>query len=201
MTVTIVPTGTANMASVFAAFSRLGAKPRIANRPDEVAGAEGVVIPGVGSFGAAMSQIDRIGLREAIRDRLSAARPTLAICVGMQLLAGSSDESDDVVGFGHLEAEVRRFPDTVLVPQLGWNRVDAGEGCRHVRNGWAYFANSYRIVEAPAGWSVAMADHGGRFVAALERGPVLGCQFHPELSGAWGAAIISSWLDEVGEVG
>lgn len=190
----VIPTGTANTASVLAAFRRLGTSPRIARAGDDVVEADRVVLPGVGSFGAAIDEVDRIGMKHALRKRLGEGRPTLAICVGMQLLAVSSEESVGAVGIGHVDCTVSRFPETVRVPQLGWNQVEAGSGCRFLSDGWAYFANSYRIDEIPEGWSGATAEHGGGFVAAMERGEVLACQFHPELSGAWGSRVLSAWL-------
>ena len=85
------------------------------------------------------------------------------------------------------------FPDGVRVPQFGWNAVEAAPDCNLLESGFAYFANSYRATLAP-GWKVATAEHGGSFIAAIERGNVVGCQFHPELSGAYGAALLSRWL-------
>lgn len=192
--VTVVPTGTANTASVLAAFGRLGADPVIASDPTEVARSDRVVLPGVGAFGAAMSEVDRVGMREVMQDRLREGRPTLAICVGMQLLAGSSEESAGASGIGVIDRSVTCFPNTVRVPQLGWNEVKAGPGCRFVSDGWGYFANSYRMDAIPDGWSAATTDYGGEFVSAVERGEVLGCQFHPELSGAWGSGILAAWF-------
>ena len=78
---------------------------------------------------------------------------------------------------------------------MGWNEVEPGAGSRYLSPGWAYFANSFRYTQVPPGWTVATADHGGEFVAAMERGSVLAVQFHPELSGAWGAAVLSRWLE------
>ena len=190
----IVPTGTANTASVLAALRRLGGEPEIARNGDDVAVAERVVLPGVGAFGAAMDEVDRAGIRQALCERLSEGLPTLAICVGMQLLGTASEESGGSEGLGHVDAIVGRFPDSVRVPQLGWNEVSAGEGCRFLGDGWAYFANSYRFDRLPDGWSGATAEHGGEFVAAMERGDVLACQFHPELSGSWGSSILAAWL-------
>jgi len=191
----IVATGTANLASVLAAFRRLGADPALARVPEMVESAQQVVLPGVGSFGAAMCELDRTGMREVLARRVAEARPTVAICVGMQLLAGTSEESEEVAGLAGIDVAVRRFPVTVRVPQLGWNEVRAGPGCTHLSDGWAYFANSYRLADVPAGWSVAVSDHGGEFVAGMERGGILACQFHPELSGSWGSSILASWLD------
>lgn len=190
----VVPTGTANTASILAGFRRLGGDPAIARSPDDLASADHVVLPGVGSFGAAMAEVDRIGMRDALRERLREGRPTLAVCVGMQLLAEVSEESDGARGLGHIDNPVGRFPNEVRVPQLGWNQVRAGGDCRFVTDGWAYFANSYRIERLPPGWAGAVADYGGEFVAAMERGDVLACQFHPELSGAWGSGILAAWF-------
>lgn len=190
----VVPTGTANTASILAGFRRLGGAPAIARSPDDVASADHVVLPGVGSFGAAMAEVDRVGMREILRERLSDGRPTLAVCVGMQLLAEVSEESDGARGLGHIDNPVGRFSDEVRVPQLGWNEVRASRDTRFLTDGWAYFANSYRIEDLPRGWAGAVTDYGGEFVAAMERGDVLACQFHPELSGAWGSGILAAWF-------
>lgn len=195
MSLAVVPTGTANMASVLAAFRRLGAAPIPVTHPEAVMGHDHVVVPGVGAFGAAMGEIDRQGLREALTERITRGLPTLAICVGMQILATSSNESEGVPGLGILDAEVTRFGEGVLTPQMGWNRVEPGPGCRMVTPGWAYFANSYRISAAQEGWASAETRHGDTFVSALERGSVLACQFHPELSGEWGSGLMRRWLD------
>lgn len=193
--VSIVPTGTANLASIMAALRRLGRQPSIVRGPEEVSTAGHVIVPGVGSFGAAMGEIDRTGMREPLQTRLEEGRPTLAVCVGMQVLAKASDESEGAGGLGLLDQAAGRFADAVRVPQMGWNQVRSGPGCRYLTDGWAYFANSYRFDELPDGWVGAWADHGGEFVAAMERGDVLACQFHPELSGAWGSVILANWLE------
>ena len=103
-------------------------------------------------------------------------------------------ESPGVGGLGCLDARVAHFPAGVRAPQFGWNAVVAGRDCALLRDGYAYFANSYRLPAAPAGWATATADHGGAFVAAMERGSVLACQFHPELSGSYGAQLLARWL-------
>ncbi len=194
MSLVVVPTGTANIASIFAGLRRLGADPAVVRGAEDVETADRVVLPGVGSFGAAMSEVERLGLERAITDRIAAGQPTLAVCVGMQLLARASEESRGVTGLGVIDDEVTRFPDEVRVPQLGWNEVLAGPGTRYVTDGWAYFANSFRLESVPDGWQAASTDHGGSFVSALERGQVLACQFHPELSGAWGSGVLGRWL-------
>jgi glutamine amidotransferase len=192
--VVVVPTGTANLASVRAAFARLGVNPRLAADAAMIEDATHVVLPGVGSFGAAIAGLREAGLDRAVAARVEAHRPTLAMCVGLQVLFEASDESPDATGLAALPGRVGRFADSVRVPQFGWNQVVPEPGCRFVQPGYAYFANSYRVLEAPS-CAIATAEHGGRFVAALERGGVLACQFHPELSGAYGHELIGRWLD------
>ena len=195
--VAVVATGTANLASVLAALRRAGAAPRLIADPEEVERAERLVLPGVGAFAAAMAELDRRSLTAALKERVLAGRPTLGICLGLQLLLDGSDEAeaDGVRGLGRIPGRATRFPVDVRVPQFGWNRIDASPGCRVLQSGHAYFANSYRLVEPPVGWHVATADHGGSFVAAVERGRIVACQFHPELSGALGQSILSAWVD------
>ena len=193
--VLVVQTGTANTASVLAGLKRAGASPRLTNDPQQIYGSDRVVLPGVGALAAAMTQLQDDGLDEVIKLRIRRNRPTLAICLGLQLLCRQSQESPGTAALSLLDAEVDRFPETVSVPQMGWNRVEPSSGCRYLRPGFAYFANSYRLAQAPGDWLSAWSDHGGAFVAALEKGDVVACQFHPELSGNWGQDLLTRWVD------
>lgn len=198
LTVTIVRTGVANLASVVAAFERLGARTHITHDPAEVAAAEHVMLPGVGAFGAGMGALAAHDLGRALSERIAADRPTVAICLGLQLLCQHSEETPGIAGLGVVPAAITRFDDShVKVPQLGWNRVEVPAGARYLEPGHAYFANSFRIADGAtlAGFAVATADYDGPFVAALERGRLLACQFHPELSGPWGSALLQRWLE------
>jgi imidazole glycerol-phosphate synthase subunit HisH len=192
--VVVLPTGTANLASVLAAFARLGARTRIAGHAGMVEDAERVVLPGVGTFGATMRGLRAADLDRAITARARAGLPTLAMCVGLQVLFEESDESPGEIGLSVIPGKVGSFPETVRVPQFGWNHIEAAHDCRFLASGYAYFANSYRTTDAP-GCRIATAEHGGRFVAALEREGLLACQFHPELSGAFGHDLIARWLE------
>lgn len=192
--VVVCLTGTANLASVLAALRRAGGLPRASRSPDEIRAATHVVLPGVGTFGAAMDTLLDTGAADALRQHIDSGKPLLAICVGFQLLCRSSEESPGATGLGLIDDGVTRFPEGVRVPQFGWNSLAPGSGCRTLAAGHAYFANSYRLESAPHGWCAAMADHGGPFVAALERDALVACQFHPELSGCWGEALIRRWL-------
>lgn len=193
--VVCVRTGTANLASVIAAFERLGITVRITEAAEEVRGASRVVLPGVGSFGAGMSRLRELGLVEPLRDRVAAGRPFLGVCLGLQLLCESSEEAPGVAGVGVVPARVTRFPATVRVPQLGWNRLDADPACTVLGSGTVYYANSYRVGSLPPGWLGATTGYAGLFTGALERGPVVLCQFHPELSGVFGAQLLARWCE------
>ncbi|MFP4598855.1 MAG: imidazole glycerol phosphate synthase subunit HisH [Persicimonas sp.] len=199
----IIETGVANIASMIAAFERLGASPELTRDVADVRDGEFVVLPGVGSFGAGMARLDELDMREALVERAEQGRPLFAVCLGLQLLCSASEESPGVAGLGIVDATITRFPDTVRIPQFGWNSVSADADCKLLTSGYAYFANSYRLeegrleesrLEQTSDWCVARSDHGGPFVAAMERGNLLACQFHPEISGKWGLGLIERWL-------
>ncbi len=190
----IVDSGVANLASIAGAFRRLGVTPVVSADPAVVRDAARVVVPGVGAFGTGMAALRSRGLDAVIRDHASRGTPILGICLGMQLLCEGSEETPGVTGLGIALGTCRRLPGHVRIPHLGWNTVSADQGARVVTTGVAAFANSYALPDSPAGWTPAWTTHGVPFVAALERGPLLACQFHPELSGAYGAALLERWL-------
>ena len=198
--VSIVQTGVANTASIVAALERTGARPRFAESADDIASCERVLVPGVGTFASGIAAIREQRLEEALVRRIRADQATLLVCVGLQLLCERSEESPDAKGLGIIDDTVRRFSGELRVPQLGWNRVEV-RNTRFLDSGFAYFANSYALKTRPPGWKSAIASYGGEFVAALERGKIVACQFHPELSGAYGLEIMRRWVwqDEVQE--
>ncbi len=192
----IVPTGVANLEAVAAAFRRLGKTPRLLDSAAGISSAAYVVLPGVGSFAGGMAELRRRGWGAAVRRRVEEGRPTLAICLGLQLLCEESEEAPDTAGLGCVPGRVVRLAESRRLPQLGWNRVAAPAGATFLRSSVVYFANSYGLEAGPAGWTAAMGRHGSRFVAGLERGGVLACQFHPELSGKVGAGLLKRWLEQ-----
>ena len=120
------------------------------------------MLPGVGSFAAATSKLNELGLKEALIERINSGKPTLSICLGLQLLASSSEEAQGVAGLGIFNESISKFPNSVRVPQIGWNKVEVDSSCKYLQSGYAYFANSYRLESTPTGWSAAYADHGGK---------------------------------------
>jgi len=178
--IVIVRTGTANIGSVTAAFERLGYGVSLTEDPVEIMNATRVVVPGVGTFGASMELIKQSRCDSAIKKRVESNLPTLFVCVGLQIMCGSSEESEGATGLDIFKnLRITRFPDTVTVPQHGWNIVTStNKG--FVTDGFAYFSNSFKITlddfkssEYSKDWNPAVATHGVQFIAALQRGNVL----------------------------
>jgi imidazole glycerol phosphate synthase glutamine amidotransferase subunit len=196
----IINTGVANIRSLQAAFDRLDAQWNLTDDASLIESASHVVLPGVGAYSAAVQQVDQRGLRSSIVERINSGRPTLCICLGMQMLGESSEESPGVKGLGVLPCEIKKFGDDVKVPQLGWNTVTPNDVSAKLfyESGEAYFANSFRLGEPPdaaSGWNYATTDYDGSFVSSVWKDGVLACQFHPELSGPWGQQLLKNWIN------
>ena len=205
MRITIVDYGLGNLLSVSKAFARLGAEPLLTTRPEDLAQAEALVLPGVGAFGDGMAGLKSRGLVEPLRAAVAAGRPLLGICLGLQLLFEHSGEAPGVPGLGLLRGDVVRFAGRdfgarggLKVPHMGWNRITLarphpvfqglGEGA------YVYFVHSYCVAPADAGDVLARADYGGAFCAAAGRDRLVGVQFHPEKSQAVGLKLLENFL-------
>ena len=191
--VAIVDSGVANLAAVESALVALEVPYTITGDPKVALEASHVVLPGVGRFSAGLETLRRDGLDAAVREVHERGAPLLAVCLGMQMLGEGSDESPDTPGLGIVSGRFQRLPDSVRVPHLGWNQVSAGQNSS-LPSGTAAFANSYYLPNPPSGWSAGWTTHGATFVSMLARKRTLACQFHPELSGAFGMKLIRDWL-------
>jgi glutamine amidotransferase len=190
-TAVLIPTGVANLASIAAAMHRADVATRIAVDPQDILTADIAVLPGVGSFDAGRDALAQRGFDEALCQRIGRDQATLAICLGFQLLLEGSDESRrDLPGLGIFAGRAQRIGDEVRVPHLGWNTVRAMPEARYLTDGAAAFAHSFCLRSAPASGHAAWTDYDAPFVAAVERGNLLACQFHPELSGSWGRGLL-----------
>lgn len=194
--VSIINTGVANIASIQSAFAKLGYETQFVASPQDVASAKAVILPGVGAFEAGMSALNADGFSEPLKQRIRDGKPTIAVCLGMQLLCETSEESPGVTGLGILKCKVQKFSPGIRTPHFGWNQVTSKSS--FFEAGYAYFANSFRLSEDPGdGWETATCEHGEPFVAAIRCGNVVACQFHPEISGDFGFSILEKWLEGV----
>jgi glutamine amidotransferase len=203
--IALIDYGAGNIHSVHNALIAAGAE-RVAVTADPaiVRGARRIVLPGVGSFKACSEGLNAIpGLVEALDERVMVdGVPFLGICVGMQLLASSGHEHGVTPGLGWIEGEVRLIEPadaSIKVPHMGWNDVSPAphgrDGAGLIELGEAYFLHSYHFRPDDGGDIAAMADHGGGLVAAVARDNLIGVQFHPEKSQAYGLALLNRFLE------
>lgn len=194
MDVAVVKLGVGNTASVLYALERLGARATLTDDPDVIARSARVILPGVGAAAHAMAQIDRRGLR-AVLQRYE--RPLLGVCLGQQLLFERSEEGD-AEGLGLLDGAVTRLPasPSAISPHMGWSKLNEMRAHPLLdgveRGAYVYFVHSY--VCPLSADTIAQATYGAPFAAMAARGNVMGCQFHPERSGAAGARILRNFL-------
>jgi glutamine amidotransferase len=184
----------ANVANIARALRVAGAELHVTRDADTIARAPKIVLPGVGSFIAAMKWLQETRIDGAIRDALSRNALLLGICVGHQLLFDVSTEMGTTQGLGLLRGEVRRFDGPLPIPQIGWNRIESrGVLFDGIAPGTPfYFVNSYaaRAVEN----EIASADYNGRFTAAVQRERIFGVQFHPEKSSTAGLRVLRNFV-------
>jgi imidazole glycerol-phosphate synthase subunit HisH len=197
--IAVLDYGIGNLRSAEKAFEHLGADARLTADPAVVADAAGVVLPGVGAFGACMAALGRTGLDQIVHDAVASQRPFLGICIGMQLLYAGSEEDPGVSGLGVLPETVRRLPEGVKHPQMQWN-VLLRRGEPAMLTGvddpaWVYFVHSF--APEPGTGVVVTCDYGGEVVAGVEHENVWAMQFHPEKSGATGQRILGNFLDRL----
>jgi imidazole glycerol-phosphate synthase subunit HisH len=199
--IAVLDYGIGNLRSAQKALEHVGADARLVTRAEEAEGAAGVVLPGVGAFGACMKALRSSGLDAVAHDAVDRGIPFLGVCVGMQLLYEGSDESPDERGLGILDGRIRLLPDGVKRPQMQWNRLEIVKPGDPLLSDlspdgdpWVYFVHSY-AAEASHDVS-AYCDYGGRTVAAVARGDnVWATQFHPEKSGVVGLRLLKNFVD------
>jgi glutamine amidotransferase len=200
MRVTVIDYKAGNLTSVLKALRHLGAEPQVTDGDlAPIEAAERLVLPGVGHF-AATERLDATGLTAAIRAAIVRGVPFLGICVGMQWLYAGSSEAPSQLGLAHFPESCARFPEsTEKVPHVGWNSLEVRPGSRllaGVEPGeYVYFTHSYKAPVTAD--TAAVTDYIEPFAAAVERGNVMGVQFHPEKSGATGLKILSNFLEGV----
>jgi glutamine amidotransferase len=191
--------GVGNLRSVERALAHGGGHAVISADAGELAECDGLVLPGVGAFAVAAQALRSRGLDAAIRAVAGSGRPLLGVCLGFQLLFSDSDEGDGEAGLDLLPGRVRRLhPALGKVPHMGWNRLSLTHSSSLLAGvddgAHAYFVHSYAATPDDAACVVAVTDHGGEVVAAVEAGNIGGTQFHPEKSGAAGLRVYANFV-------
>lgn len=190
-----------NLRSVEKAFLFLGEKAVITRDVDEILSADKVVLPGVGAFGDAMEKLKQYGLTEAIRQVVGRGTPFLGICLGLQLMFESSEESPGAEGLGLLKGRILKIPDCkgLKIPHMGWNSLDIRPGSKLFQGiaagDYVYFVHSYYLKADDDKVVAASTEYSTHIHAAVEWKNLYACQFHPEKSGDTGLKILKNFVD------
>lgn len=195
--VAIIDYGVGNLRSVEKAFAATGCNAVVSADENLLRKAERLVLPGVGAFGACMNALTERGFDELVRERVTAGTPLLGVCVGMQMLFEESDEFGPTPGLGLLRGRVRRFPDDLVVPQVGWNQIcqrssqSLFEGIKD--SAFFYFVHSYYCEPAEREVILGETDYGVTYASVVARENLCGVQFHPEKSQTAGLRLLSNF--------
>ncbi len=200
--VTLVDYGLGNIQAFANIYKRLNINVDIATTPVHIKDANRIILPGVGAFDWAMARLNGSGLRDALDDAVLGAKiPVIGVCVGMQMMARSSDEGA-LPGLGWINAEVKRFAGTAdrnrPLPHMGWNTVEAqSDKClfKSISAPRFYHLHSYCVIPNDQADILAKATYGAPFAAAIRRDNVFGTQFHPEKSHQWGINLLRNFAE------
>lgn len=194
--IAVLDYGAGNLRSMEKALQRAGADASVTSSAREARAADALVVPGVGHFGQCVRQFRQEGLEELAREWVAEDRPLLGVCVGMQILYEHSEEDPQVPGLALLPGTVRRLPDDVVVPHMGWNTLEpAGRDplLEGLAGAHAYFVHSY-YAQGDDEHVVATTRYGTVIAAIVRVGSVVATQFHPEKSSDVGAALLANWV-------
>ena len=197
--IAIIDYDAGNLKSVEKALAYIGEESVITGEREEILKADKVILPGVGSFGDAMANLKRLGLDDVIREVAANGTPFLGICLGLQLLFESSEETPGVEGLGILKGKVLRIPDKegLKIPHIGWNSLKLSNNGRlfqgMIGEPYVYFVHSYYLQAEDPAIVKATTDYSTCIHASVEQGNVFACQFHPEKSSAVGLQILKNF--------
>lgn len=199
--IVILDYGSGNLRSAERAFATAGKEVVVTSDRAVALEAEGLVVPGVGAFAACMKGLNAVDGASIVRERLAKGRPTLGICIGMQIMFSEGTEQSESgthAGIGIWDGTVSQL-DAPIRPHMGWNTVELGRTSplfKGVEGESFYFVHSYAAKKA-VGTNQAWSMHGEKFLAAVEDGCISATQFHPEKSGAAGLALIKNWVESL----
>lgn len=196
--ISVLDYGSGNIRSAQRALEHVGLTVEVTSSYERALAADGLVVPGVGAFGNCVNQLKEIRGDEAIKERNKLGRPTLGICVGMQVLFEKSAESQES-GLGLITGVVEKLSAPVL-PHIGWNKLQADRAPKLLTgliDERFYFVHSYAVKKSPQGSAFATSNYGENFLAVIEQGAFSAVQFHPEKSGEAGLQLLRNWADSV----
>ena len=198
--IAIIDYDAGNIKSVEKALLSMGETPVLTRDPEVILQSDHIILPGVGSFGDAMENLNKFGLIDVIHEAINRKIPFLGICLGLQLLFESSEETPGVAGLGILKGKIVRIPEGpgLKIPHMGWNSLNVREGASLFKGlekePYVYFVHSYYLQAKDPKIVAATTEYGVTIHASVEKENVFACQFHPEKSSKTGLAILKNFL-------
>ncbi|MBQ0015329.1 MAG: imidazole glycerol phosphate synthase subunit HisH [Oscillospiraceae bacterium] len=201
--VAVIDYGVGNLFSLCCSLEAIGADSKVTNDPDEIRRADKIILPGVGAFEDAARKLHESGLDQVVIDEANSGKPLLGICLGMQMLFEESHEYGSYKGLGLLKGSIEPLkgfvPDGLKIPQMGWNKLIIKKDnpiFKYIKNDdYVYFVHSY-YAHATDDSVIATTEYGVEVTAAVSKGNIFGCQFHPEKSGDVGLKILKAFCEE-----
>lgn len=199
--IAIIDYGAGNILSVQKALNYIGCETEVTSDASRIFEADGAILPGVGSFGDAMNNLNSKGLVSTVKEFAASGKPFLGICLGLQILFDKGDESPDVQGLSIFGGEVNRFPSDMglKIPHIGWNSIEYKKECPIFKGlpdtPYVYFVHSFYLNSYSSDVVSATAEYGIKFHAAVWKGNVFATQFHPEKSGGVGLQILRNFVE------
>lgn len=199
--ISIIDYGAGNLRSVEKALEFLGYEAQISSDPNVIQNSDKVILPGVGAFGDCMNSINNIKLSECIHNFIGSGKPFLGICLGLQLLFETSEESPSAAGLGIFQGKIVKIPqnDGLKIPHMGWNSLDYDKDCPIFKDlghePYVYFVHSYYMQPTDRSIISAVTNYGAELPVALHRDNIYATQFHPEKSGETGLKILKNFAE------
>lgn len=195
----IIDYNAGNLRSVQKAVEKNGGDAIITSNPADLKKADKIIFPGVGAFGNAVQQLEKLNLRDSIVEAIDREIPFLGICLGLQLLFEKSEENETVLGLSVLKGTVKRFPKGLKIPHLGWNELMIQKQSplwNNIADGsYYYFAHSFYVQPLDESIIIGLSDYSIQYPVAIQKGNLFGLQFHPEKSQKWGLKVLKNFVN------
>ncbi|MFC1517501.1 imidazole glycerol phosphate synthase subunit HisH [Candidatus Margulisiibacteriota bacterium] len=206
--ITIIDYGMGNLRSVQKSFEKMNIEAQLTHDPQEIEKAQAIVLPGVGAFGAAMTNLQKLKIINVLKEKLNSGTPYLGICLGLQILFENSEESPSTKGLGIFKGSVKhfysdkKFPKKELtIPHMGWNQIAGKVGTKLLKGipkeAYFYFVHSYYVEPKDKQLSTGISNYGLDFTVMIEKDNIMATQFHPEKSSPWGLKVLQNFVSTI----